>query len=191
MQPIAATDSVLFWQTLRRMNEDFGAPLFQPARANEIALGANDVPVGGILVRVDTTISGFGAWTNWWWNAAGQLYAGVVRPRTAALLGSPSLMSHEMLHTQGFKHSCSWSTVMGGYGCGSSNRLSAQDVAYAQLAVEVDARQRAIGAMYALDAARNGERVVLRNMAPLTIVDRQFAAMRGDSIGERMSDHAH
>jgi hypothetical protein len=189
-QPISASDSVVFWQTLQRMNDDFGASLFRPVREQEIAVNAGGVPNGGILVRVDTTITGFGAWTNWWWNAAGQLYAGVVRPRTASMIGNPSLMSHEMLHTHGFKHSCSWSTVMGGYGCGSSTRLSVHDVAYAQLAVRIAARQRETGAAYALTAARDGERVLLHGLPPLGL-NARVAAMRSDSIGERMGDHAH
>jgi hypothetical protein len=189
-RPISATDSVAFWQTVNRMNDDYGTSLFRPAREAEISVRTDDVPVNAILVRVDTTLeSRFGAWTNWYWNGAGELYAGVVRPRTSAHLGSAGLITHEMLHTHGFKHSCSWNTVMAGYGgCSSAARLSPQDIAHAQLAISFGARLRQTGAVHGLAAARDGERALL-GLPPLashaSAVDGMALLRTGGS------DHAH
>lgn len=186
-QAITAADSAAFWSTLEQMNDDFGTALFRAAPFDEITV-INDRASGAIIVRVDNTLSGFGAWTNWWWNGAGELYAGLVRARTSTHLHSPSLMTHELLHTHAFKHSCAWTTVMGGYGCGSTVRLSADDVAYAQLARSISMRQRATGAVHALLAARDGERMLL-GLPPLAArLDllhgiRARAAIHGDEAG--------
>jgi hypothetical protein len=196
---ITAADSIAFWTIATRMNSDAGLPLFAAARSDQITVNAQGNPSNGVLVRVDTTLAGFGAWTNWWWNASGNLYAGVVRPRTIELLRSSYLMSHELLHTHGFKHSCSWTTVMSGYGspCTSTNNLSGNDVAYLQLAYALNQRLRATGAQHGLIAALQGERVVLRGLppyAPATL--RQLQLMSADSIGHMSSSdeaagHSH
>ena len=189
-ETISPADSTEFWRILDRMGADYGTALFRPARIDDITLGADQRPQQAIVVRVDTTLAGFGAWTNWWWNSAGEMYSAVVRPRTASRLRSASLMTHELLHTQGFKHSCSWSTVMGGYGCSSSAGLSASDVAYAQLATQVELVQRQSGASFGLAAARDGERVLTLGL-PLTTPLTRTSFIRADSIGEPLGDHAH
>jgi hypothetical protein len=191
---ISAADSVAFWNAVSAMNAAAGTPLFQPARGDEIGLLNSVTPVGGVSVRVDTTLVGFGAYANWWWNAQGDMYAGAIRTRTVAALRSGGLMTHELLHTQGFKHSCSWNTVMGGYGCGSTSGLSAADVAYVQLARQVHAAQRAHGAPHGLVAALQGERVVLRSLPPFApAAASPLLLLRTDGIGEPISggDHAH
>jgi hypothetical protein len=189
-QSVASLDSTALHASIDRMNADAGVTMFRAAGVEELALTADGRPAHGVAIRVDTTLSGFGAWTNWWWDGAGNLYAGLIRTRTAAHLRSASLMTHELLHTQGFKHSCSWTTVMGGYGCGSSHSLSLGDVAHTQLARAVHEAQRSTGAQHALIAALQGERVVLRGLPIATFgsVER-LRAMRSDSIGE--GDHAH
>jgi hypothetical protein len=187
---ISPADSVAFWTIVGRMNTDLGTAVFRPARLEELALNTAGTPTNGVAIRVDTTLTGFGAWTNWWWNSNGEMYAGVIRARAATGLLSSSLMTHELLHTQGFKHSCSWPTVMGGYGCGSTTRLSPADVAHAQLARAVLDAQRSTGAQHGLIAALQGERVVLRNLplASFGSIER-LRLMRSDSIGD--GDHSH
>jgi hypothetical protein len=190
-QAIAPSDSSAFWTIIDRMNVDAGVTMFRPARLEEVPLSANGSPLNGIVIRVDTTLTGFGAWTNWWWNASGDMYAGLVRPRTTAHLRSSSLMTHELLHTQGFKHSCSWSTVMGGYGCGSTQGLSPADVAHAQLARAMLAAQRSTGAQHGLIAALQGERVVLRNLPVISPAPiERLRLQRSDSISHADGDHA-
>jgi hypothetical protein len=187
---ITAADSAEFWGIVHRMHDDIGTVTFRPARLADLTLAADGRPLDAIVIRVDTTLTGFGAWTNWWWDAGGNMYAAVVRTATLARLRSGPLMTHELLHTQGFKHSCSWTTVMGGYGCGSSNRLSAADVAHAQLARRVRETQRSAGAAHGLTAALQGERVVLAGLPRLTNVSAARARlMYGDSISH--DDHPH
>jgi hypothetical protein len=191
-ETITAADSAQFWSFASRMDADVGLPLFRPARIDEIGVTANGSPTQGILVRIDTTLTGFGAWTNWWWNASGDMYAGLIRPRTLAHLRVGPLMTHELLHTQGIKHSCSWPTVMSGYGnpCSTSTTLSVYDIAYFQLARAVHERQRATGAQHGLIAALQGERVLLRGLPPWVPAGAALLPlMRADSIGD--GDHAH
>jgi hypothetical protein len=180
---IAAADSVEFWNIVNRMNDDFGSPLFRPARYEEFSVATDGRPDRAVLVRVDTTLSGFGAWTNWWWDANGEMYAGVVRAARLSLLRSSSLMTHELLHTQGFKHSCSWATVMGGYGCNSALTLFPSDVAHAHLALRVHEVQRQTGAPHGLVAALQGERVVALGLPPFAASDApRLRMLRGDEI---------
>jgi hypothetical protein len=190
-QTISAADSAQLWTVVERMNADAGTALFRPARADELAISGAGMPNGGVVIRVDTTLDAkYGAWANWWWNANGEMYAAVVRPRSLSHLRSGPLMTHELLHTHGFKHACAWSSVMGGWSCGSTQRLSAADVAYAQLARSMYNAQRRHAAPHGLAAALQGERVVLRNL-PLFAVPaaHRLQALRADSIGD--GDHAH
>jgi hypothetical protein len=196
-QAISASDSTVFWQAVNQMSQDIGTVLFEPARGDQITYATDARPVDAVVVRVDTTLSGFGAWTNWWWNGAGDIVAGVVRPRTTAQhLRNAGLMTHELLHTQGFKHSCSWPTVMGGYGCGQTARLSTSDVAHAQVAMEIRALQRTTGAIHGVGAALQGERRVMLGLTalPAEILFRLLrpqADLMTDGDDVLHSDHAH
>lgn len=188
--PFTAADSAALWDAVRRMNDDAGLPLFRAARAEELGLSAAGVPSDGVVVRVDTTLAGFAAWANWWWNANGEMYAGVVRTRDMNAFRNARLMTHELLHTHGIKHSCSWGTVMGGYGCSSTAGLSVHDVAYFQLARRVHEAQRANAAPHGLVAALQGERVALHGLPFFALpAPARLAAMRADSIAD--GEHAH
>jgi hypothetical protein len=197
-ESISAADSVAFWGIVSTMNADMGMQLFRPAQAGALTFAADGRPNDTLVViRVDTTLSGaFSAWTSWWWNAADDLIGGMVRSRSVSHMRSAGLMTHELLHTLGFKHSCAWITVMGGYGCSSAQRLTATDVAHAQVAHAVRDRQRAIGATHGLVAALQGERVVLLGLPRLPVVAAQRLAIppanllfQGDSVFH--SDQAH
>ena len=191
-QPITASDSIDFWAIMQRMNTDFGAQLFRPARYDELTVASDGRPDRAVLVRVDTTLSGFGAWTNWSWDAAGDLNSAVVRPARASFMRNVSLMTHELLHTQGFKHSCAWPTVMGGYGCSSFAGLSQNDVAHAQLALRMRELQKATGAPHGLIAALQGERKVLLGKTLFAVPDApRLRSLRADSIREHGGDSAH
>jgi hypothetical protein len=194
-QPITPADSVTFWTIVQRMHDDFGSPLFRPARYDELSVGSDGRADRAVLVRVDTTLSGFAAWTNWSWDAAGEMISGVVRPARATYLRSTPLMTHELLHTHGFKHSCSWTTVMGGYGapqCAANPVLSAADVAHAHVALRVRDLQKTTGAPHGLSAALQGERKLLLGLPPFAApaAPALLRLRRADGIGER-GDHAH
>jgi hypothetical protein len=188
---ITAADSTEFWRILATMNNAAGPPLFRPARASDINTASSGMPNGGVAVRVDTTLTGFAAWANWWWNANGEMFAGVVRLRTVQHLRSANLVTHEMLHTHGFKHSCSWPTVMDGYTCHFHQPgLTAADVAYAQLARHIHEAQRAASAPHGLVAALQGERVVLRGLPRLAPAEAAWL-LRVRTDGAPDGDHAH
>jgi hypothetical protein len=193
-QPITATDSTAFWNSVQRMNADFGAALFRPAHYDELTVASDGRPDRAVLVRVDTTLANFAAWTNWSWDGAGEVISAVVRPARATYLRNTSLMTHELLHTQGFKHSCSWTTVMGGYGspqCASNPVLSPADVAHAHVALLVRDLQKTTGAPHGLVAALQGERKVLLGLPLAAPAAPLLLRLRSDGIGEPGGDHAH
>jgi hypothetical protein len=82
---------------------------------------------------------------------------------------SGSLVTHELLHAIGLKHSCAWTTVMGGYGCPSAGGLTLEDVGYARLALRLAEIQRATNAYRNLYDAMQGERVVLLGLPPASL----------------------
>jgi hypothetical protein len=187
---ITAADSAGFWRIMERMHQDFGNTLFRPARYEELTKIGDGRAIGAVLVRIDNTLAGFGAWANWWWDDAGFMTAAVVRPRSTALLDDLPLMTHELLHTLGFKHTCSWPTVMGGYGCSSYQGLSPTDVAHAHTALAMRERQLETGAPHGLVAALQGERVVGLGLPPFVAPDAaRLLELRMDGIGDlRLGD---
>jgi hypothetical protein len=167
--PISASDSVAFWAIVRKMEADIGHALFQPANASELTIDPDGWSTGAVLVRVDASLAAGRGFTNWRWDGRGVVYAAVTRVGSAAALGSSSLVTHELLHAIGLKHSCSWPTVMGGYGCPSASGLTLQDVGYAHLAIQLAKIQRATNAYRNLYEAMQGERVVLLGLEPVSL----------------------
>jgi len=110
----ADSDTTLIWSALRLMEDAVGHRLFAPAN------GQNS----GITVTVGPTS------TTWTTDARGRITSAHV------WLAAPQghAVPHEFLHALGFGHTCSWPSVMGGYGCGVTSELSAGDVAYYLLA---------------------------------------------------------
>jgi hypothetical protein len=169
--PISASDSVAFWAIVRQMEADLGRALFRPAMASELAVEADGWSAGAVMVRLDASLAAGRGFTNWRWDSRGVVFSAVARLGSAAALGSSSVVTHELLHALGLKHSCAWATVMGGYGCSSAPRLSREDVGYAQLAIELGRIQRATNAYRNLYDAMQGERIVLLGLeaASLTL----------------------
>lgn len=155
--PISAADSTAFWQALDRMNADLGRPTFRPATVSSLPGGT----ATGISVRVDSTLTGSTGYANWWWDANGDLYRATVRLRTAAAFGNSRLVAHEMLHTLGHSHTCSFPSVMGGYGCAMNDGMSVDDVAYAQVGERLRRVLEAALPRFGIAAARAGEAAVL------------------------------
>jgi len=167
--PISATDSVAFWSIVRQMEADIGRPLFRPAMASELTVDADGWSAGAVMVRIDASLTPGRGYTNWRWDNRGVVFSAVARFGSAAPLGSISVVTHELLHALGFKHSCAWSTVMGGYGCSSAPGLTRQDVGYAQLAFQLAGIQRAANAYRNLYDAMQGERVVVLGLEPVSL----------------------
>ncbi|HUQ84396.1 MAG TPA: Ig-like domain-containing protein, partial [Gemmatimonadaceae bacterium] len=159
--PISASDSVAFWAIVRQMEADIGRTLFRPATASQLAVEADGWSAGAVMVRIDASLVPGRGYTNWRWDSRGVVFTAVTRVGSAAALGTSSLVTHELLHAIGLKHSCAWPTVMGGYGCASAAGLTRQDVGYARLAIELARIQRAASAYRNLYDAMQGERVAL------------------------------
>ena len=164
--PISASDSVALWAIVRKMEADMGRALFRPATATDLAIEADGWSSGAVLVRVDAALAPGRGFTNWRWDGRGVVFAAVVRAASASVLGSSGVVTHELLHAIGLKHSCAWPSVMGGYGCPIGSGLTPQDVGYAQLAIQLSKIQRANNAYRNLYDAMQGERVVLLGLAP-------------------------
>lgn len=167
--PITEADSVAFWAIVRDMEADLGRPLFVPASIGELTLDQDGKSAGAVIVRIDDDLSTYQGYANWWWMGGGIVYAGVVRLGSSAAFAHSGLVTHELLHTLGFKHSCSWPTVMGGYGCTLQPRLSPQDVAHAQLAFAMRDTESSYGAANALAAALNAQLVLQYGMNPVPV----------------------
>lgn len=169
---ISARDSVAFWRAVDEMEAEFGMDLFRPARFAD-ALPVNDSTANDVIfVQIDPAMHAAGLGVTG--THAGIVTYGEVRVRSGGLLNGPdgtSLVSHEMMHALGFGHTCAWRTVMTPSRCDGmrSDRLTPEDVAYAQLAGRVRALQERRGVRWGMEAALAAEREI-RSGRPLLAV---------------------
>ena len=168
-RPITSADSAAFWATVRQMEEDLGRPLFFPITISQLTLGGDGWASGAVIVRIDTELNTYQGYASWRWDGSNRIYAAYVRLGSAEAFRHTGLVTHELLHTQGFKHTCSWPTVMGSYGCPIQARLTPEDVAHAQLAFAMRATERSHDAAHALVAAFNAQRVLEYGLEPMPI----------------------
>jgi len=128
--PISATDSINLWNIIAEMQNELGRQLFVPATLSSLqAPDVNGFSRKAALVWVDSTLTGFAGYTNWIWDGSLNMLSAKTRVTANAALASRSLMKHELLHALGFHHTCAWTTVMGGYGCGSAQSVTKSDAA--------------------------------------------------------------
>jgi len=160
--PISAADSIALWKTIAEMQSELGRALFVPATLSSLpAPDANGYSRKAVLVWVDSTLTGFSGYTNWIWDGNLNMLAAKTRVTANAALASRSLMKHELLHALGFHHTCAWTTVMGGYGCSSSQTVTKQDAAAFSLGYQT-------------------RRTILTNTPTTTLGD----ALRGEQLRE-------
>ena len=145
-EPIAAEDSIRFWDTAAQMERDLGASLFAPA---EMRGDTNRVNLVGVEISAQES-SGH---TFVSWSQPGDASDGVMLFRNAATLRNPHVVTHELLHLLGFGHSSAWPTISEPVG-GTVQRLTPEDVAYAQVAMRLRRLQEATGARPGLPVAR-------------------------------------
>lgn len=69
------------------------------------------------------------------WSNPGGIYDARVFVRSTATLHNSRVVAHEMMHALGFGHTSAWSSIMNS-GAASPARLTPNDVAYAQFALE-------------------------------------------------------
>lgn len=161
--PITAADSIALWGIIAQMQNELGRTLFVPATLSSLATSpdANGYSRKAALVWVDSTLTGFAGYTNWIWDGNLNMLAAKTRVTRNAALANRSLMTHELLHALGFHHTCAWSTVMGGYGCGSAAGATRADAAGFALAYQA-------------------RRTILANAPTTTLGD----ALRGEQVRE-------
>ena len=160
--PITAADSIALWGIIAEMQNELGRTLFVPASLSSLpAPDTNGFSRKAVLVWVDSTLTGFAGYTNWTWDGSLNMTAAKTRVTANAALASRSLMKHELLHALGFHHTCAWTTVMGGYGCGSAQSVTKSDAAAFSLGYQT-------------------RRTILANAPTTTLGD----ALRGEQLRE-------
>jgi hypothetical protein len=149
---ISAADSVAFWVSVRRLEEQLGMTAFEPADTGTLRAGRP-----GVEVVIDPRIPPDAVtWASW--GSSGDLNDARVAVRAAADFRNSQLIAHEMLHALGFGHAVEWRSVMTRSGSAGLTALTAQDVAYVQLVHRVRAAQTNLGAELGFLEAAEGER---------------------------------
>ncbi|HYC49894.1 MAG TPA: hypothetical protein VEB19_02175 [Gemmatimonadaceae bacterium] len=132
-----AGDSTAFWAIADRMEADLGRDLFTPAQPGD--------SIRGTIARVELRPQSSEGHTFVAWAQAGDAQEGVLIFREAATLRDAHVVTHELVHLVGFGHATGWATVSQPAG-GTAQRLTAEDVAYIQLAMRLRSLQERTGA---------------------------------------------
>lgn len=172
---VSAADSVALWGTIRAVESDLGRQLYKPAMF--AVYTSPGYSVGMMLVSRDSAIAPFAGYTNWNWDGQGMLFQAKVRLASTSVFANGSVVSHELTHGQGFSHTCRWSTIMGGYGCGQTSRLSSSDVAYYHLAQMVRAKMIALSPTWSIVESLQGVRVIEFSLAPSDAIPRALVPL--------------
>ena len=156
--PVAAADSMGFWDVIRAMEADVGRKLYRPA--NFRGYTSTGYTRDTVLVSIDPSLVGFAGYSNWNWDGQGVIYQARVRFSQARWLTQSSVVTHELNHVLGFHHTCRWQTVMGGYGCPQEIRMSGTDVAYFHLAEQVRRQSTTFKPTWSINEGLQGTRVL-------------------------------
>ena len=159
-ETITRRDSAAFWRDVGQLERDLGMHLFRPARFADTAL-MDDGPDDVVLVWVESgmRVAGLGSVAY----SGANINYGAVRIHAARSFtdpAAPGLVAHEMVHTLGVGHTCTWHSVMADVTRCPTRRASAptaEDVAYIQLHLAMGSLQRAHRARWGFDAALRGE----------------------------------
>jgi hypothetical protein len=126
---ITSRDSVAFWTILGDMSSDFGKLLFRPATVAKAA-DPEDVVIIDVTPMGET--EGLSRIT---WSPTGELFDVRITFRGASVLHDPHVVTHEMMHALGFGHTTAWRSVVNPWEASRPQRLTPEDVAYAELAM--------------------------------------------------------
>ena len=111
------------------MEADMGMRLFEPA------VLPDDKDPSDIIVVDTRNMPGDDGMTLVTWSSPGGIYDARVFLRSTSTLHSSRVVAHEMMHALGFGHTSAWSSIMNS-GAASPSKLTVEDVAYAQYALE-------------------------------------------------------
>jgi hypothetical protein len=153
-------DSVAFMRVADALQVDLGRRWFQAASEAEVF--ADDPATeqfGSIIVSIDPGLGTVGRGN--WAAQGGEIVAGVIYLQSAALIRDPTysgVVAHELMHTLGFGHSCSWRTVMAAERCSGrrADSPTPEDVAHAQLLLRLRTLERHYGIYGSVAAAVAG-----------------------------------
>ena len=177
---ISAADSDGFWRGARALERELGMSLFTPATPRP---GDDEAERPVIQVVVDPSIPSAG-YTFASWNGEGVIGSAELRVKSAALLREEDVVLHELMHALGFGHTESWPSLMTN-APGRSDRLTAADVAYAQLLFRLRAAERALETPYGIVESASAERAGGGPAAPPRR-DKAALPMSGrDTAGQR------
>ena len=174
-EAISGRDSAAFWSDVAELERDLGEDLFRPARFSETD-PVDDAPEDLVLVWVERGLrtAGLGSVAY----SGGDIGFGAVRFDDALAFtrpGAPGLIAHEMVHTLGIGHTCSWYSVVADIARCPERRapfVTPEDVAYVQVHLAMGSLQRAHRARWGLDAALRGEEEVEHSPKPNTTLAR-------------------
>lgn len=127
-QGIEADDSVAFWKILRGMERDLGMHLFEPA-----TVSSSDDPDDVVVVGM-RSMTGDDGVTFVTWSNDGSVYDARVFFRSRDVFYDERVVQHEMMHALGFGHTSAWPSIMNV--SSGARKLTAEDVAYAQVALQ-------------------------------------------------------
>jgi hypothetical protein len=133
---VSADDSVAFWRILAAMSEDVGIALFKPVTV--VDADPEDV----IIVDV-RTMPGNDGYSRATWAPSGELFDVRVSFGSRSALHDSHIVTHEMTHALGFGHTNAWRSVVNS-GQRGTDRLTASDVAYIELAMLLRERRERI-----------------------------------------------
>jgi hypothetical protein len=188
-------DSVRIWGWVDELEEIFGRDLFEPAVA-PTAAWTDSIRPGDLVVTVDTTayrVPNGIAWTycgppRWelrpypaaprntegWsdgtldrmWVSACDVASAKIRWTTYGI-NDEHTVHHELLHTLGPGHGCSWKSIMSYCGEFGSDTVTVQDVAYVEVLEAVSEAGRQYDTAIGLLNALFGERKLLLGLEPV------------------------
>lgn len=160
-----AADSIEFWRQVGGMEKRFGKNLYLPATATNATSLQNKV-----RVELDSTlpyagVGGAGGSNNYFSMGIVIFQSGVTNSSgTPGVFSYQGAIEHELIHSMGIGHNCSWFTIMF-TNCQlvtnifrNSAIATPEDVAYFQVMDAVQRMRIAMGTRFGMDAALLGER---------------------------------
>lgn len=153
------SDSVAFMSAAHALEVDLGRRWFQAAREEEIFGDPAAEDLGSIIVSIDPGMATAGRGN--WAAQGGEIVAGVIYLQSTRLIGNPryaGIVAHELMHTLGFGHTCSWRTVVAAERCPGrqAEAPTPEDVAHAQLLLRLRTLERHYGIHGSVAAAIAG-----------------------------------